>query len=461
MKTLSATGLGLAWALAVVVGLAAPVPQERKPGPTPPDELIREALDRTVTLDIDGQPLHLAIKQLGEQSGVNIVLDRVAVQLLSLDPERVQVNFKGKDVKLRTALDSILDEHNLRIAVVGDVVLLTTERAMSQRMQQRVNIDFKNTDFAAAIKQLARDTTTCLTLDPRAAKEVKGTVSLRLENVTLETALRVMSEMVGLKAVAVGTGMVFCSRATPVTDIRGDTGEIAKALRTQTRLLARRHFKGFDDPKTTLEEALRQLSGALDITMRINEKAFKVENVMDVGKTPIADPNAIAEFTGTLSEMLGKILAKVPASPSGATFIIRRDTIEITTAEAVFEEFYHDRTADVSPPPLVHASFQEVPLNVALRDLARMYGGNLIVDGRAAREAGTSVTADFSNVPLDTAVTLLADMCGLKVVHAEKVLYVTTKKNARALQQEEERRRLKSLEKPVGPKSLEKPVDVK
>ena len=218
-----AAGLALSWALLASSLPAAPVSSEAKPKSVTPAEKIRQALDKIVTVEIDGQPLHLALNQLKEQSGINFVLDRFTIQQLGLDPEQIQVNFKAKDVKLRSAVRSLLGQFNLGIAIVGDSVIVTTdEMAMYRQMRQRVNIDFDSAEFATAIKQLARDTATNLIIDARSMKEAKGAVTLQLEDVPLETAVRLMSEMVGLKPVRVGNVMFICSKAS-AADLKTDT----------------------------------------------------------------------------------------------------------------------------------------------------------------------------------------------------------------------------------------------
>ena len=110
-----------------------------------------------------------------------------------------------------------------------------------------------------------------------------------------------------------------------------------RALELKRKLTEVRKFKGFDDPRTTLEEALQVLERSLDVTFDVNAAAFKYDNVVDVLKTPVADPNPIPGFRGTLATMLKKLLAKVPA-PSGATFIIRRENIELTTEKFAVAE---------------------------------------------------------------------------------------------------------------------------
>src|SRR5262249_52115429 len=94
--------------------------------------------------------------------------------------------------------------------------------------RQRVNVDFDGTEFATAIKQLARDTATNLIIDARSAKEAKGPITLQLEDVPLETAVRLMSEMVGLKPVRVGNVMFICSKAA-ANDLKTDTDLVPPA----------------------------------------------------------------------------------------------------------------------------------------------------------------------------------------------------------------------------------------
>ena len=214
--------LVLAWCFAATSAPAAPVASEAKPKAATPTDKIRQALDKIVSIDLDNQPLHLALNQLKEQFGVNFVLDRFTLQQMGMEPEQVQVTFKAKDVKLRSALRSILGQFNLGFAIVGENVLVTTdEMAMYRQMRQRVNIDYDAAEFATAIRQLARDTATNLIIDARSAKEAKGAVTLQLEDVPLETAVRLMSEMVGLKPVRVGNVMFICSRAA-AADLRTD-----------------------------------------------------------------------------------------------------------------------------------------------------------------------------------------------------------------------------------------------
>jgi tetratricopeptide (TPR) repeat protein len=106
----------------------------------------------------------------------------------------------------------------------------------------------------------------------------------------------------------------------------------ARAFELQKILATPVNFEGFEDPKTTLVEALDVLSKKYLITFDVNEKAFQFAQVMDVLKTEIANRNPVPPMKTTLATVLRKILARVtPANGDTATWLIRRDVIEITT----------------------------------------------------------------------------------------------------------------------------------
>jgi tetratricopeptide (TPR) repeat protein len=103
-----------------------------------------------------------------------------------------------------------------------------------------------------------------------------------------------------------------------------------KTLELRDALGRTQRFEGFDDPKTTLQEALDQLANRYNVQFDVNEKAFKFEQVDDVLKKEIATPTPIPPMNASLGTILRRILGRITIN-SGATFIIRRDTIEITT----------------------------------------------------------------------------------------------------------------------------------
>jgi len=210
-------------ALLPVAALAAPASEgDAKKAESPVDK-IRKALDQAIDLDMTDQSLNQAITQLREQTKLNIVLDRMTiVNMMGMDPEQSPVTLKLQGVKVRSALRTMLSQHNLSFAIVGDTILVTTEEmAMHRQMRQRVNVDLDKVQLSAALKQLSKETATNLTVDPRVAKDAQTAVSLQLEDVPLETAVRLMAEMAGLKPVRMGN-VLFVTSKTNATELRND-----------------------------------------------------------------------------------------------------------------------------------------------------------------------------------------------------------------------------------------------
>ena len=87
----------------------------------------------------------------------------------------------------------------------------------------------------------------------------------------------------------------------------------------------------------------------------------------------------------------------------------------------------------------VELSFDQRPFAKVLEELADATGFNIVLDPRVGDKAKAPLSASLKNVPLETAVRLLADMADLKPVLLDNVFYVTTRANAALLQAEEKR----------------------
>jgi hypothetical protein len=103
-----------------------------------------------------------------------------------------------------------------------------------------------------------------------------------------------------------------------------------RGLELQKELSKTVDFPGIDDARATLSDALEALSKRYNLNFDINEAAFKAENVPEVGKTEIAQTPILPVRT-TLANVLRRILRRITTQTS-ATFLLRRDQIEITTA---------------------------------------------------------------------------------------------------------------------------------
>jgi hypothetical protein len=205
------------------------------------------------------------------------------------------------------------------------------------------------------------------------------------------------------------------------------------------KLNQRVNFDGIDDARATLNDALEKLNKLYGVSFEIDERAFKVDGLMDVGRTEIAQPTPIPAMKNVrLERILRTILRRVPA-PSFATFYVRGDYIEITTgsfqSRAIWGAYGGPHL------PLVNTVLEKAPLEDAVHELADLTDFNIVVDARAGDKAKAAVSARFLNTPLDTALRLLTDMADLRSVHIDNVFYVTTKENAAALEARLEKER--------------------
>jgi hypothetical protein len=187
-----------------------------------PAELTRESLDKIVEVEIVEQPLTIAIQQMGDLGKCSIVLDRFSIQNMGYDPESMAVSLKMKNVKLRTALRTILAPHNLGFVVLGDTVVVSTnDMLLTRQVQQRVTIDFDEKPLDKAIGELSRQTATNLVLDPRVKNHAQAPVTLHVDEVPLDTAVRLMAVMADLKVVRTGNVLFITSKET-AAELRKD-----------------------------------------------------------------------------------------------------------------------------------------------------------------------------------------------------------------------------------------------
>jgi hypothetical protein len=208
-------------------------------------------------------------------------------------------------------------------------------------------------------------------------------------------------------------------------------------------------FGGMDDVKSRLSEALDQLAKIHRITFDIDVRAFHAENLKKpITSVEVANPEPIPPMKATVDTVLRRVLAaltKTAPLKSPATYLIRKDRIEITTEDAVREELGlpasrrdEEGNAIDRLPPLVWEEFSKVTLEQALRRIADATDVSVLLDPRAGEKAKTELTANLRNIPVETAVELLADMAGLAVVRRGNVLYVTSAENAQKLRKSKE-----------------------
>ncbi|MFO0807140.1 MAG: hypothetical protein U0746_00790 [Gemmataceae bacterium] len=207
--------------LFAAVALAAPVGDKKRE--TTLDGM-RRALDQTTNLEFNNVPLQDALTQLGEQTKLNIVLDRASAMQLGQDPSEMNVTVRLKDVKLKTGLRNLLCQYNLTYVVLGDAILVSTEdNATSRLLRQPVDIEVDNQPLAEVIKRLGRTTGVNVVIDPRQAKVAQTVVTLKLDDVPLETGVRLLAELAGLKPARMGN-VLFITTEDRADRLRDEGG---------------------------------------------------------------------------------------------------------------------------------------------------------------------------------------------------------------------------------------------
>jgi len=174
-----------------------------------------------------------------------------------------------------------------------------------------------------------------------------------------------------------------------------------------------------------LKEALGFLSERKGVPILVDAEAFQTDLLIpDVESQPVRLPrmNGV-RFDAVLRRLAGQV---------HGVYLLRSGHIEITTPERLAAEIGREVSPD-RQVPLVYTSYDQRPLEQALKDIADSTESNVLLDPRAKEKAKEQVTATFRNVPVDTAVRLLADLAGLELVMVDAVHYVTTHENAEAL----------------------------
>jgi len=181
--------------------------------PQTPAEQVKKALDQNVTVDLSCQPLTEVIRLLHDQSHINLVLDRQALSQMSFNPDEALVS-TPLSMRLGSGLRQILSQHNLDYAIVGDMILITTEAmAIERQMRQPISIRFQNLQLKTAVERLARETATNIVLDPGAIRQIRLPVTLHVHDAPLEVIVKLLANQVDLKQIRVGNVMMVTTKA--------------------------------------------------------------------------------------------------------------------------------------------------------------------------------------------------------------------------------------------------------
>src|SRR5262249_32787430 len=156
--------------------------------------------DELTDMNYQGRTLNDVITDLKEKAKVPVVLDSTVYQF-GLDPNQPVVSVNLKQVKMRDGLKAVLAPFNLKFGLTAEGLFISTEDGViTRQLRQRVSVDCDGTAFSAAAKQLAADTGANVVVDPRLGDKANKAVTLKLDDVPLETAIRLLAEVADLRA---------------------------------------------------------------------------------------------------------------------------------------------------------------------------------------------------------------------------------------------------------------------
>ena len=210
---------------ALAAALAAPAnPKGDAPAPNSVEK-VRRALNSPVTIKIEKQPLSAAVDMLRDKTKLAFILDGLTIQQqLGFTPDQPPqpVDVNAKDEPLRTVLREVLDPYGLTYVVIDETVIVTTDdMAMTRQLRQRVSVDMDKVELADALRQVAQGAGVNVLVDSRVEKDAEAKVTLHLEDVPLETAVRLLAEMANMKPVRVGN-VLFVTSKENANELRND-----------------------------------------------------------------------------------------------------------------------------------------------------------------------------------------------------------------------------------------------
>lgn len=202
------------------VPAAAPVPAAPAKADNPM-AAARKALDEVGDMNYQARTLTDVIADVKEKAKVAVILDN-QVYNFGLDPNQPTVNVNLKQVKLKDGLKQVLAPYNLKFGLTQEGLYISSEEGLiAKQLRQRVSVDCDGTEFAAAVKQLAADTGTNLVVDPRLGDKAKKAVTLKLDDVPLESAVRLLAEVADLRAVRT-SNVLFVTTTDKAKDFKDD-----------------------------------------------------------------------------------------------------------------------------------------------------------------------------------------------------------------------------------------------
>jgi hypothetical protein len=157
----------------------------------------------SVEAKFTNRPLTAALDELAEQSGVSILID-----CREWAKAQKPVSARFQEAKLRTAVQLLSDTAGLKAVVVDNVIYVTSPENVAQFKEKTVlRLGHSMTCFGAKDRLLTNaveDFTSNWVMDGRVKNKTNIRVTAKwLNNIESDTALRLLTDMAGLRHVVI------------------------------------------------------------------------------------------------------------------------------------------------------------------------------------------------------------------------------------------------------------------
>jgi type II secretory pathway component HofQ len=172
------------------------------------------------------------------------------------------------------------------------------------------------------------------------------------------------------------------------------------------------------------EQSLRAAVDALREAAKVDIILDSVTIQQQLGFSPEQPPRPVNLHA---RDVPARVVLRRLADQYGLDYAVVGGSVVLSTEEGAAIRQFRQR---------VGVDFDKVELAAALKKLSADTGANLVLDPRVEKEASAKVSLQMEDVPLETAVHLLAAMAGLKPARVGNVVFVTTKAAAAEMRQD-------------------------
>lgn len=200
-----------------------------------PGDSIKAALRQTVSLNFDNLTLEQCAERLRSIAKVNVIIHESLRPLLEAREQRLQFgddtaggpppaddgatrnvqlprgfSCKLNQMPLRDALRVFLEHYGLGYVASDDALIIATAtKAQRLQREQLASIRIDNLSLSKAVEELADRFAIELTVDARAAQDVKAPISMNARQISLEDAVHLLADSANLKAAPLGNGWIL------------------------------------------------------------------------------------------------------------------------------------------------------------------------------------------------------------------------------------------------------------